>query len=185
MIEIRPLVELNPEDLSRIIVGYTSNARYRVSLDDNGDRSCIMMEYESLPQPFHKTWELTSDDLEHYQQVIEENMSLGAYVDGHLAAIALAEPHQWNRTMWVWEFNVLEKYRRQGVGLQLMNAVVEEAQTANLRTVLVEVQNTNAPAIRFYRKAGFRVEGIDTSYYTNEDLQPGGEVAVFMKRRIP
>ncbi len=42
--------------------------------------------------------------------------------------------------------------------------------------------NTLVPAIDFYRAVGFAVEGIDLSYYTNDDLN--NEVAVFMKRRL-
>jgi ribosomal protein S18 acetylase RimI-like enzyme len=34
-----------------------------------------------------------------------------------------------------------------------------------------------------YRRLGFKVEGIDISYYSNHDY-PQGEVAIFMKRRV-
>ena len=59
----------------------------------------------------------------------------------------------------------------------------EMATAAGLRTIVCETQNTNVPAIQFYRKLGFRMEGIDISYYTNNDL-PDGEIAVFMKKQI-
>jgi streptothricin acetyltransferase len=38
-------------------------------------------------------------------------------------------------------------------------------------------------AMRFYRAVGFAVEGVDVSYYSNEDY-PDGEIAVFMKLRV-
>ena len=41
----------------------------------------------------------------------------------------------------------------------------------------------DAAAIQIYRQLGFRVEGVDLSYYTNEDY-PDGEIAIFMKRRL-
>lgn len=47
----------------------------------------------------------------------------------------------------------------------------------------LETQNTNVNAIRFYRRSGFEIEGIDLSYYTNDDVE-GGEVAIFMKRKL-
>jgi ribosomal protein S18 acetylase RimI-like enzyme len=43
--------------------------------------------------------------------------------------------------------------------------------------ILCETQTTNVPAIDFYRRVGFKLEGIDLSYYSNEDW-PDGEVAV-------
>ena len=51
------------------------------------------------------------------------------------------------------------------------------------RVMVCETQNTNVPAIRFYRNIGFEVGAVDLSYYTNNDLTEF-EVAVFMKRFI-
>jgi len=64
-----------------------------------------------------------------------------------------------------------------------MEALAEKARKAGLRTIVCETQTTNAPAIRFYRKLGFNIEGIDLSCYSNEDF-PDGEIAIFMKRRL-
>jgi ribosomal protein S18 acetylase RimI-like enzyme len=49
--------------------------------------------------------------------------------------------------------------------------------------MVCETQNTNAPAIAFYRRVGFELDGIDLSYYSNEDVTQG-EVALFMKLRL-
>jgi ribosomal protein S18 acetylase RimI-like enzyme len=81
------------------------------------------------------------------------------------------------------EFHVAESYRRMGIGQQLMDRLAERAAPAGLSAMVVETQSTNVPAIRFYRKAGFVLEGIDISYYTNHDY-PDGEMAVFLKRRL-
>jgi ribosomal protein S18 acetylase RimI-like enzyme len=69
------------------------------------------------------------------------------------------------------------------IGKRLMECVSEKAKRAGFRTIVGETQNTNGIAIRIYRKLGFRVEGIDISYYSNNDY-PDGEIAVFMKRRL-
>ena len=63
-------------------------------------------------------------------------------------------------------------------------AVAERARAAGQRALVLETQNTNVPAIRFYRRVGCTIEGVDISYYTNEDTQPGNTVAVFMKLRL-
>jgi streptothricin acetyltransferase len=52
-----------------------------------------------------------------------------------------------------------------------------------LRAIVCETQNTNVPAIDFYRHIGFTLEGIDLSFYTNDDYL-NGEVAIFMKKLI-
>ena len=61
--------------------------------------------------------------------------------------------------------------------------MAQKGRAAGLRTLVCETRNTNVPAIRFYRKLGLDLEGIDLSYYSNTDY-PDGEIAVFMKKRL-
>jgi ribosomal protein S18 acetylase RimI-like enzyme len=61
--------------------------------------------------------------------------------------------------------------------------LVGKGRAAGLRTLLCETQSTNVPAIRFYRKMGFELEGLDLSHYRNTDY-PDGEMAVFMKKPL-
>jgi ribosomal protein S18 acetylase RimI-like enzyme len=65
----------------------------------------------------------------------------------------------------------------------LMEHAAVEARNAGLRVIVCETQNRNANAIQAYRALGFRLEGIDISYYSNEDYPDRG-IAVFMKRRV-
>lgn len=67
---------------------------------------------------------------------------------------------------------------------QLADELASRAQAAGLRALAVETQNTNVAAIRFYRSVGFAIEGIDLSYYSNIDVEDG-EVAIFLKRKLP
>ena len=48
-----------------------------------------------------------------------------------------------------------------------------------MRVIVCETQNTNVPAIRFYQRMGFTLDGIDLSFYETID-----EVAFFMKRKV-
>jgi ribosomal protein S18 acetylase RimI-like enzyme len=100
-----------------------------------------------------------------------------------MVGIAIAEKVDWNRSLWVWEFGVAETHRRRGIGRRLMEALADEAKEAGLRIMVCETQNTNVPAIAFYRKVGFEIEGIDLSYYSNSDMTEG-EVAIFVKRKL-
>jgi ribosomal protein S18 acetylase RimI-like enzyme len=97
--------------------------------------------------------------------------------------IALTEPREWNRSLWVQELHVTEGHRGCGLGRRLLERAVEHARTLRMRCVVCETQSSNVPAIRFYRALGFALEGVDLSYYTNEDRMRG-EVAVFMKRVV-
>jgi ribosomal protein S18 acetylase RimI-like enzyme len=100
-----------------------------------------------------------------------------------LVGLAIAQRRNWNRSLWLWELGIEETRRRTGIGTKLVESLVHSAKDAGLRVIVCETQNTNVPAIDFYRKTGFELDGIDLSYYTNADMTTG-EVALFMKRKL-
>lgn len=185
MIEILPLTTLDPADLRRVASGYSSDYKYLVTHTDSESHAAIDLQLIALQEPYLKAYDHYDDEtLQRYDQALGQEYSFGAYDGGLLAGLVLAEPHQWNRSVWVWEFHVAGAYRRRGLGKRLMECVVEKTQRAGLRIIVCETQSTNATAIQIYRRLGFRIEGVDISYYSNQDY-PDGEVAVFMKRRLP
>ena len=183
MLSIRRLTGIGLDALNRLNSGYTSTECYCVSKSELPDRIIISLQLKHLEIPFHKRWESTQEDLERYEQVVNSGFSLGAYLNNQQVGIALAEKRDWNSSLWIWEFYVEGTYRRKGIGRQLMESLAHLAKQAGLRIMTAESQNTNAPAIAFYRALGFEIDGIDLSYYTNQDLE-SGEVAVFMKRKL-
>lgn len=184
-IEIRPLTRLDRPRLREILSGYTSSQRYAVRKQESDRQTTITLALEPLSRPHCKNfWTcLSEDDLRRYENYLAEGFSLGAYLNGQCAGIALAEVESWNCVMNVWEFHVHPDYRRRGIGHRLMDELAGRACLAGLRALVVETQNTNVDAIRFYRSAGFTIDGIDLSYYTNRDVDDG-EVAIFMKRKL-
>lgn len=183
MIEIRTINHLKPEDLRCLNAGYTSTAKYAVRKIETPQQTSISLELIDLDQPYIKRWETDDEEVAQAQRVVALGLSLGAYDGEQIVGIALAEPRQWNRSLWVWEFHVSETHHRMGIGRQLMQGLVQMARLAGLRVLVCETQNTNVPAINFYQAMGFEIDGIDLSYYTNDDLEKG-EVAIFMKKKI-
>lgn len=183
MIEICPLKQLNLTDFQRIASGYTAECKYVVVHSEKEDKISFELQLVILDKPAVKKWHHYDETLQNYERVLSNNYSFGAYDGNLLVGLLIAEPHEWNRSVWVWEFHIEEKWRGMGIGKQLMDCVAAKAQTAGLRTIVCETQSTNATAIQIYGKLGFRMEGIDISYYSNHDY-PDGEIAVFMKRRL-
>jgi ribosomal protein S18 acetylase RimI-like enzyme len=181
--KIQKIEKISETDLRRMIVGYQSPARYRVEKIESELHTSINLNLEILEFPYHKTWDLTKQDINFYQEVVTQGHSLAAFDGEYMVGLGLAEPRQWNRTLWIWEFHVLENFRRLGIGRQMMQAFEEEARWIGMRALVVETQNTNVSAIRFYRAVGFTLESIDLSYYTNQDTTDF-EVAIFMKRKL-
>ncbi len=184
MFEIRPLQPLTLAELQALIVGYTSTANFKVTKIETPDATTITLYLVPLASPYIKRYDPPdAETLEQYARAGRAGFSLGGYIDEQLIALAIAEPHEWNKSLWVWEFHVAPAQHGRGLGRQLMEALAHKARTAGLRTMVCETQTTNVPAIRFYRSVGFALEGVDVSYYTNTDIQTG-EVAVFMKKNL-
>ncbi len=57
--------------------------------------------------------------------------------------------------------------RRQGIGRELLRALLQQAEAAAARRVVLEVRESNAPALVLYEKAGFFRAGRRKSYYSN------------------
>jgi ribosomal protein S18 acetylase RimI-like enzyme len=184
MTRIEPLTELDISSLRRVITGYVSAEKYEVGKTESDDYTSITLQLVRFNHPFVKQFDhLDEETYARYLQVLEHGFSYGAYDKNLLVGLALAEPHFWNRSLWVYEFHIAETHRRIGLGKQLMDCLVQKGKESGLRTIVCETQNTNVPAIKFYRKVGFMIDGVDLSYYTNDDW-PDGEIAIFMKKPL-
>lgn len=61
---------------------------------------------------------------------------------------------------------VRPELRRQGLGSQMLRAVIAEARRLGAGTLSLEVRRSNVAAQRLYLSAGFREEAVRKSYYT-------------------
>lgn len=61
---------------------------------------------------------------------------------------------------------VRPELRGKGLGLQMLEAVIAEAQRLGATSMALEVRRSNIAAQRLYTRAGFRQEGVRKSYYT-------------------
>lgn len=183
-IEIKGLERFDAAELRRIGPGYASGEKYVVRKTESRGRVVVELELVRLERPYVRTWEpVDGERRQLYERAVARGYSLAAYEGAEPVGIALAEPQDWNRSMWVWEFHTAEGRRRRGIGRRLMEALAERARAEKLRAIVCETQNTNVPAIDFYRAVGFELEGVDLSYYAHVDGLTA-EVAIFMKRRL-
>lgn len=100
-----------------------------------------------------------------------------AYVDGDLAGqIRLRE--NWNRYAYVEDMAVDVKFRRLGVGRALMDRAKHWARQRQLPGIMLETQNNNVRACRFYENSGFTIGGFDNFLYKGQ-AGDTDEVAIF------
>ena len=183
MPEIKPLTKFDAYRFHQLAAGYTSHQKYIVSKQETDGETLIRLTLQDLEKPYVKRWPEDPEMDAHYRALLEQGLSLGLYAEDVLVGIAIAEKADWNRSLKVWEFHIDPALRGQGHGRRLMDALAEIGLQAGCRVMVCEAQNTNVPAIRFYRKLGFAIEAVDLSLYTNTDISDF-EVAVFMKRYL-
>lgn len=182
-LEIKPLVDFDPPRFWELVLGYTSNYKFEVTKTENPERTTIEITLQELDEPYIKRWEPELEMEAHYHKILDQGLSLGLFNRSDLVGVALAEKRDWNRTLWVWEFHVAPEFQGRGYGRRLMEGLAALGKQAGCRVMVCETQNTNVPAIQFYRKLGFEIGAVDLSYYTNRDMTDF-EVAIFMKRYL-
>ncbi|WP_256748956.1 ribosomal protein S18-alanine N-acetyltransferase [Mesorhizobium sp. Mes31] len=77
---------------------------------------------------------------------------------------------------------VARSHRRQGLGWQLMDAVLRELHAQRAEALFLEVDETNVAAIALYRRLGFREVGKRPNYYKSPERGPTG--ALVMRRDL-
>lgn len=79
---------------------------------------------------------------------------------------------------WITTGAVQLDYRRQGIGTHLLNEARTWADRYRLRSLLIELQTKNYPAINFFQKNGFFFSGYNNAYYATH------EIALFFAKRL-
>lgn len=178
---IRPLPTLDERHFALLDSGYTTTEVYAVAKVETPALIQFELRLTPLAQPFAKHY-LPPDPTtrDHYTALARDGHVFGAFVDEACAGLAITEPQAWNHSLWVHDFHITPAHHRRGVGRRLMERVIAAARAQELRCAVCETQNTNVPAIRFYRALGFTLDGLDLSSYSNHD-RARGEIAVFMK----
>ena len=62
-----------------------------------------------------------------------------------------------------------KKHRKQGIGLGIMQFLIEKAKNSGVTVITLEVAFDNVNAISLYEKCGFRSVGIRKGFYAGRD----------------
>ncbi|MEV5974638.1 GNAT family N-acetyltransferase [Streptomyces sp. NPDC051921] len=89
---------------------------------------------------------------------------------------------EWHSRLVVHRIAVAPAHRGRGIGAELMERACAHGRRAGARTAWLEVTNVNAPAVRAYRRMGFELCGLDTTFYRGTASE--GETALFMSREL-
>jgi len=102
---------------------------------------------------------------------LENPVLFGAEYNGKIVGFIELSHETWNNRLRVSNIYIEEKYRRKGIGTELMKYAINFAKQNKIRALVLETQSCNHPAISFYMKCGFSIIGFDLSCYSNEDVE--------------
>ncbi len=80
-------------------------------------------------------------------------------IAGYINVYSIANEAELNRIA------VLPEFRKQGIGLKLINCAIENLKENNCLKFFLEVRRANLPAICLYKKIGFLEDSIRKNYY--------------------
>lgn len=164
--------------------GYESGTSYRVAKHGDEGRMSIELELYERDEPFIKKWEPFEADRDRMTGIVDEGNSYLLFDGGAPVGIFLLERYEWNNCLNIELIEVVRGLRGRGYGRLMLEKIYEIALGMGVRAIRLEAQATNGAAIGFYMKNGYALEGLDLSFYSNEDAETQ-EIAVFMKRKIP
>lgn len=184
MITVKKLRQFTIEDEKSFgLNGFVTREIYEVSKEEKDDEINISLKLKRLEEPLIKEWPYIEKDIVWYNEIIMQELSLGAYDNEKLIGVLIVEKREWNNSLWVADIAIAQEYRRKGIGSLLMDNLFKLARVKQVRIIGLETQSTNLPAILFYRRNGFELDGVDLSLYTNNDIE-NKEVALYMKKKI-
>jgi ribosomal-protein-alanine N-acetyltransferase len=127
------------------------------------------LERESFPDPYptYLLDHLMRNERERFFVAVE----CGEIVGYSVAAVAGKEGH-------VISMAVHPSHRRQGIGTDLLSAVVKELAGDGVVGIHLEVRKGNVAAVSFYERMGFRERSQMKGYYAD------GEDALVMSRTV-
>jgi ribosomal protein S18 acetylase RimI-like enzyme len=81
-----------------------------------------------------------------------------AYAEGQVAGQIILRKN-WNKFAYIEDIAVDVRFRRQGIGKELMSYAKRWAQDRNLAGITLETQDNNVGACKFYESCGFQLRG--------------------------
>ncbi|OBZ16558.1 GNAT family N-acetyltransferase [Bacillus sp. FJAT-26390] len=84
----------------------------------------------------------------------------------------------WNHYAYIEDIKVDKQSRRSGAGRLLIEQAKQWAKSAGLPGIMLETQNNNVRACKFYESCGFVIGGFDSFLYKGLD-ESSNEIAIF------
>jgi len=149
---------------------YQSNFFYHIILTTKKNNEGWNFDFQKTPflQPFNKSvkellFQSYKESAEYYVVKDISNLEIAVLVIGK---------QNWNNTARLHNINIFnEDNRKIGIGTEIIQFAENRAKTWNYRSIVLECQSSNYPAVQFYLKCGYQLTGFDAIAYSNNDIE--------------
>ena len=123
------------------------------------------------------------DDEEQWEDYIgNPDKTIFLYYDNDDGVGQIILRKNWNKYAFIEDIAVAKSHRKAGIGSKLISKADEWAKLNDLSGLMLETQDNNLLACRFYSKHGFQIGSVDTMLYANFDN--AHEKAVFWYKKF-
>lgn len=155
------------EDLKKCVKidgAMKTDKHFKLSKLKENDKYHIKLEVENLS---HNTEIHYEHNVERLNESFKDGEIIVADDNGKIVGYSEIRLAKWNRSCWVINLVVDTTYRNQGIGSKIMDRVKLSAKEFGMRTVMFDGDMKNYPSYKFYQKNGFKVCGLNDSYYAD------------------
>jgi len=129
---------------------------------------------EIFTEPFFKQYENDEIDTSY---IVEKEKAVFYYYANNNCIGQIKLRSNWNGYALIEDIGVAKDWRQTGVGTALLEKAIAWAKGNNLAGLMLETQDVNVSACRFYAKNGFVIGGIDAMLYSA--FPTAKEIAVY------
>ncbi|MEO4052994.1 GNAT family N-acetyltransferase [Solibacillus sp. CAU 1738] len=174
MLTVRQIFSKDYPSGKKVFYKYTSEKYYELHIERKDKGWNFSLIEERFVAPFVK--KLEEEIFEPYKEGSEFYL---AELNGVESAIMVIQKMEWNNTLLIHDLYVDDRLKKNGIGRSLIEVAKKRATELGVRSITLETQTSNYPAVQFYLKNGFELVGFNTISYTNEDVN-NNEVRIEM-----
>ncbi len=166
--EIKKLGRLNANSIKELgNNGYVTNKIYAVDRIEKEGVLSFNLSLKDAAAPVKKNWQIDKDDLEDYNEIIDEKHSLSSYENNKFVGMLICEETD-DITLFIEHLLIAESQRKKGFGEKLVKKLMEYAVTKKFKYIELETENSNVAAIELFKKLNFRITGLNLKSGTLE-----------------
>ena len=149
---------------------YTTDYVWQMQTRENDRTVAVRFDTIRLPRPMRVEYPRSPDELVDHWQQDDGCFLVVRNIQDEVIGFLDAQPHPWQKLLWISNLVIDQPYRQQGFGSRLIKVASRWALKRDLARLMVEVQTKNHPAISFAQKHGFQFCGYNERYYPNGDI---------------